>query len=240
MEDFSTALNKVHDKLCKGNIVHREPSNLLLPEEEYPVSVVEFEEMFELMIEVSQEDIQKDEKKNDMIQDVISCMRDTGMIDSYLFLSFKRGEKSYMIEDTFSTGLIDVMIEEDVYDAREEKLIFLENRVNIITTMMCIRDTIHVDEDNKRYQDMKKMLRLIMFSLESIKEISDDRHEKEKNDIEKKTRDLETTGQVKDGKDVESYEDEADTSDMSEGSEDEIQDLSVEFSKKARIPSVVM
>ena len=51
MEEFATALNKVHEKLCKKNIVHREPSNVLLPEEEYPVSVVEFEEMFELMID---------------------------------------------------------------------------------------------------------------------------------------------------------------------------------------------
>ena len=190
MEEFATALNKVHEKLCKKNIVHRETSNVLLPEEEYPVSVVEFEEMFELMVNVCKKKIQEDEKLYYMIQDVISCMRDTGMMDSYLFLSFERGEKSYMIEDTFSTGLIDVMIEEDVYDAREEKLIFLENRVNIITIMMCIRDTIHVDEDNKRYQDMKKMLRLMMFSLESIKDISDDRHEKEKNDIDKKNRDI--------------------------------------------------
>ena len=52
MEDFSIALNNVHNKLCKGNVVRREPSYVLLPKEKYPVSVVEFEEMIELMVEV--------------------------------------------------------------------------------------------------------------------------------------------------------------------------------------------
>jgi len=213
MEDFAAALNDVHDKLCKGDIVHREPSYVLLPEEEYPVSVVEFEEMFELMVKVCKKKIQEDEKLYYMIQDVISCMRDTGMMDSYLFLSFERGEKASTIEDTFSTGVIRVMIKENVYETRDGKLFFIEDRVDTITTMMYIRDPIHVEKDNERYEDIYKLLNTMMISLKSIKGISDRRHEKEKNDIEKKNRDIKTTGQ---GKDVESYEDEADTSGVSD------------------------
>ena len=235
MEDFVTALNKIHDKLCK-NIVHREPSYILLPEEEYPVSVVEFEEMFELMVEVPREEIRED-KIYGMIQDVISCMRDTGMMDSYLYLSFERGTESYIIGDTFSIGVIRGIIEEDVYETRDDKLFFFEDRVDTITTMMSIRDPKHLEEDNKRYGDMNDMLMRMMLSLKSLKNIFDKKHEKEKenNEIDKKARDLKSTGQ-------ESGEDEVDTSDMSEGesSEEETQDLILEFSKKARIPSMVM
>jgi len=172
MEDFATALNKVHDKLCKGDIVHREPSYVLIPEEEHPVSVVEFEEMFELMVKVSQDDIYEDKKNYGMIQDVISCMRDTGMIDSYLYLSFERGENASIIENTFSHGVIAEMAQEDVYETRNDNLFFFEDRVDTIKTMMYIRDPIHVETDNERYGDMKELLRIMMLSLKSMKEIS--------------------------------------------------------------------
>ena len=172
MEDFSTALNKVHDKLCKGDIVHREPSYILLPEEEYPVSVVEFEEMFELMVKVSQDDIYEDKKIYDMIQDVISCMRDTGMIDSYLYLSFERGDEPNVIENIFSAGVIGEIAQEDVYETRNDTLFFFEDRVDTIKTMMYIRDPIHVETDNERYGDMKELLRIMMISLKSMKKVS--------------------------------------------------------------------
>ena len=44
------ALNDVHDKLCNGDVVYREPSEELLSEEEYPISVIEFEQMYDLML----------------------------------------------------------------------------------------------------------------------------------------------------------------------------------------------
>ena len=44
MEAFSKVLNDVHNKMYTGDILHREPSHVLLPEEEYPVPVVEFED----------------------------------------------------------------------------------------------------------------------------------------------------------------------------------------------------
>ena len=103
MEVFAKALNDVH-KLCKGDIVYREPSEVLLSEEEYPVPVVEFEKMYYLMMEVSEEDIQQDQK--DMLQDVMSCMRDTGMIDSYLLLeTFTRGFKPALIAGTTMSSI---------------------------------------------------------------------------------------------------------------------------------------
>ena len=237
MEEFARALNNVHDKMCKGDIVHREPSYVFLPEKEYPVSVVEFEEMLKLMVKVSQEEIYEDKKIYGKIQDVISCMRDTGMMDSYLYLSFTRGEKEYMISYIFSIGVIRGIMKEEVYENRDSQLFFLEDRVDIITTMMYIRDPIHVEKDNERYEDIYELLKTMVTSLKSLKEISDERHEKEKenNEIEKKPRDFEIIGQ---GKDVKINEDEADTE--GESSEDEKHDLNVEFFKKTRIPSVVM
>ena len=152
MEAFAKALNDVHDKLCK-DIVYREPSEVLLSEEEYPVSIVEFEEMYDLMMEVSKEEIQKDQKVYDMLQDVMSCMRDTGMIDSYLRLVFTRGLDAGMIANKLISNTI-----RDYYETRIGKLLFIKERIDIITSLTYKRDPLHEDKDNERYGDMSEML----------------------------------------------------------------------------------
>ena len=48
---FVKALSDLHNK-CNGYVV-REPSHVLLPEEEYPVSIVEFEEMYDCLLYTS-------------------------------------------------------------------------------------------------------------------------------------------------------------------------------------------
>ena len=74
---FVKALSDLHDKLCNGDVVYREPSEELLSEEEYPISVIEFEQMYDLMMKVSnyKENIQQNQEVYDMLQDVMSCMR---------------------------------------------------------------------------------------------------------------------------------------------------------------------
>ena len=140
MEAFSKVLNDVHNKMYTGDILHREPSHVLLPEEEYPVPVVEFEEMFELMM-VSKEEIQQDKKVYDMLQDVISCMRDTGMIDSYLRLVFTKGLGVGMIANKLISNTIrSNTIRRDDYETRIGKLLFIKKRIDIITSLIYKRD----------------------------------------------------------------------------------------------------
>jgi len=140
MEAFSKVLNDVHNKMYTGDILHREPSHVLLPEEEYPVPVVEFEEMFELMM-VSKEEIQQDKKVYDMLQDVISCMRDTGMIDSYLRLVFTKGLGMGMIANKLISNTIrSNTIRRDDYETRIGKLLFIKKRIDIITSLIYKRD----------------------------------------------------------------------------------------------------
>ena len=180
---FVKALNDVHDKLCKRDIVYREPSEELLSEEDYPISVVEFEEMYDLMMEVSEEDIQQDQK--DMLQDVMSCMRDTGMIDSYLLLeTFTRGFKPALIAGTTMSSIIHNIIEDDYY-TRDSKLFFIAKRVVIITNLMYKRNPLHLEKDNERYGDMVDMLSRMKSSLKVIKAHFDKNYEEEKAAAEK-------------------------------------------------------
>ena len=231
MKAFAKALNDVH-KLCKGNILYREPSEVLLFEAEYPVPVVEFEKMYDLMMEISKEEIQQDQKVYGMLQDVISCMRDTGMIDSYLHLeTFTRGFHPALIAGTTTSNITHNIIEDDYY-TRDSKLIFIKKRVDIITNLMYKRNPVHVKKDNERYGDMDDMLSRMNSALRVIKARFDKNHEEEKAaaEIEKKENKVESDG---------------DTSALSESesereiSEDEgVQD--VDFVKKIRIPSVVL
>ena len=174
------SLKNVHDKLCKGNIVHRDPSYILLSEDEYPVPVVEFEEMSELMM-VSKEGIQQDKKVYDMLQDVISCMRDTGMIDSYLRLVFTKGLGAGMIANRLISNTIrSNTIRRDDYETRIGKLLFIKKRIDIITSLIYKRDPLHEEKDNERYGDMSEMLSRIEPALENLKVRFDKKHEKEK------------------------------------------------------------
>ena len=184
MEAFAKALNDVHDKLCK-DIVYREPSEVLLSKEEYPVSIVEFEEMYDLMMEVSKEEIQQDKKVYDMLQDVMSCMRDTGMIDSYLLLeTFTRGFKPALIAGTTMSNIIHNIIEDDYY-TRDSKLFFIAKRVVIIMNLMYKRNPLHLEKDNERYGDMVDMLSRMKSSLKVIKARFDKNNEEEKAAAEK-------------------------------------------------------
>ena len=226
------SLKNVHDKLCKGDIVYREPSEELLSEKDYPISVVEFEEMYDLMMDVSEEDIQQDQKE--MLQDVMSYLRDTGMIDSYLLLeTFTRGFKPALIAGTTMSNIIHNIIEDDYY-TRDSKLFFIAKRVVIIMNLMYKRNPLHVKKDNERYGDMVEMLSRMKSSLKVIKARFDKNHEEEKDavDIEQKTI-------VKENK----VESDGDTSALSESdseiSEDEgVQD--VDLFNNTRIPRVVM
>ena len=178
------ALNNVHDKLCKGDFVYREPSEELLSEEEYLISVVEFEEMYDLMMEVSEEDIQQDQK--DMLQDVMSCMRDTGMIDSYLRLVFTRGLDAGMIANKLISNTIrSNTTRRDDYETRIGKLLFIKERIDIITSLIYKRDPLHEEKDNERYGDMSEMLSRIEPALKNLKVRFDKKHEKEKAAAEK-------------------------------------------------------
>ena len=180
MEDFMKALGNVH-KICKGDITHREPSNMLLPEEEYPVPLVEFENMIDLMEEVYQEDIQKDKKNYNMLNDVMSCMRDTGMMDSYLYLIFTRGEEAYIIADMFAMGLINTLFGEDDYDTIYSTISSVEYRVGIIKDMMMpIRDPMCVEKNNERYGNMDEILVRMGASLKAARRIHERKQEDEK------------------------------------------------------------
>ena len=174
---FVKALSDLHEKLCNGDVVYREPSHVLLPEEEYPVPVVEFEEMSELMM-VSKEEIQQDKKVYDMLQDVISCMRDTGMIDSYLRLVFTRGLDAGMIANKLISNTI-----RDYYETRIGKLLFIKERIDIITSLTYKRDPLHEEKDNERYGDMSEMLSRIEPALENLKVRFDKKNEKELHDL---------------------------------------------------------
>ena len=185
MEAFAKALNDVHDKLCK-DIVYREPSEVLLSKEEYPVSIVEFEEMYDLMMEVSKEEIQQDKKVYDMLQDVMSCMRDTGMIDSYLRLVFTRGLDAGMIANKLISNTIrSNTTRRDDYETRIGKLLFIKERIDIITSLIYKRDPLHEEKDNERYGDMSEMLSRIEPALKNLKVRFDKKHEKEKAAAEK-------------------------------------------------------
>ena len=175
------ALNDVHDKLCKEDIVYREPSEELLSEEEYLISVVEFEQMYDLMMEVSnyKENIQQNQEVYDMLQDVMSCMRDTGMIDSYLRLMFMRGLNKTMIVGTLTSNLNN-RIFKDEYEIRDGKLSTLEKRVSIIQTFMQKRNPLHLEKDNERYEDMNIMLLMIKSVLKNMRRIFDKDNEKKK------------------------------------------------------------
>ena len=180
------SLKNVHDKLCKGDIVYREPSEELLSEKDYPISVVEFEEMYDLMMDVSEEDIQQDKKVYDMLQDVISCMRDTGMIDSYLRLVFTRGLGAGMIANKLISNTIrSNTIRRDDYATRIGKLLFIKERIDIITSLIYKRDPLHEEKDNERYGDMSEMLSRIEPALKNLKVRFDKKHEKEKAAAEK-------------------------------------------------------
>ena len=164
------ALNDVHDKLCNGDVVYREPSEELLSEEEYPISVIEFEQMYDLMMKVSnyKENIQQNQEVYDMLQDVMSCMRDTGMIDSYLFLMFTKGSKAHRIASIFTITIIDSIIEDD-HKSRNGKLFFIEDRLDNIMNVMSLRDPDHVEEDNERYGDMDEMLSRMKVIVKNVK-----------------------------------------------------------------------
>ena len=233
MEAFVKSLKNVHDKLCKGNIVHRDPSYILLSEDEYPVPVVEFEEMSELMM-VSKEGIQQDKKVYDMLQDVISCMRDTGMIDSYLRLVFTRGLGAGMIANKLISNTIrSNTIRRDDYETRIGKLLFIKKRIDIITSLTYKRDPLHEEKDNERYGDMSEMLSRIEPALENLK-VRFDKKQKAAMEIEQKT-------MVKEKPE----ESDGDTSAMSEssGSDSELEfsggeGVQENFVKNIRIPSV--
>ena len=182
---FVKALNDVHDKLCNGDVVYREPSHVLLPEEEYPVSIVEFEEMYDLM-KVYDKDIQHSKTVYAMIQDVMSCMRDTGMIDSYLRLVFTRGLGAGMIANKLISNTIrSNTTRRDDYETRIGKLLFIKERIDIITSLIYKRDPLHEEKDNERYGDMSDMLSRIEPALKNLKVRFDKKHEKEKAAAEK-------------------------------------------------------
>jgi len=219
MEEFTKSLKNVHDKLCKGNVVHRDPSYILLPVDEYPVPVEELDEMFDLIIEVSRKEILEDNKVYDMVQEVISCMRDTGMIDNYLFLMFMEGSDTFEIASMFTTTIIDSTIEDD-HKSRSEKLFCVEDRIDNIMNIMSLRDPLHIENDNKRYKNMDEMLSRMEAIVKSVKIKFNQKHEKEKTaeEIEKKAMDLVKTNTVE----KEMYaESDGDTSVISESSEDE-------------------
>ena len=184
------ALNDVHDKLCNGDVVYREPSHVLLPEEEYPFSIVEFEEMYDLM-KVYDKDIQHNKKVYEMIQDVMSCMRDTGMTDSYLRLMFMRGLNlnKTIIVGTLTSNLYNSIFEDD-YEIRDGKLFTLEKRVSIIQTFMQKRNPLQLKKDNERYEDMDMMLLMIKDVLERMRYLFDKDNEKEKAAAEKEVQGL--------------------------------------------------
>ena len=177
---FVKALSDLHNKLCNGDVVCREPSHVLLPEEEYPVSIVEFEEVYDLM-KVYDKDIQHNKKVYEMIQDVMSCMRDTGMTDSYLRLMFMRGLdlNNTMIVGTLTSNLYDSIFE-DEYEIRDGKLFTLEKRVSIIQTFMQKRNPLHLEKDNERYEDMDIMLLMIKAGLKNMRRLFDKDNEKKK------------------------------------------------------------
>ena len=166
MEAFVKSLKNVHEKLYKG--VHRDPSYILFPVDEYPVPVEELDEMFDLIIEVSRKEILEDNKVYDMVQEVISCMRDTGMIDNYLFLMFMEGSDTFEITSMFTTTIIDSTIEDD-HKSRSEKLFCVEDRIDNIMNVMSLRDPDHVEEDNKRYKNMDEMLSIMEAIVKSVK-----------------------------------------------------------------------
>ena len=116
----------------------------------------------------------------------MSCMRDTGMIDSYLRLMFMRGldlDKT-MIVGTFSLNLHN-SISKDEYEIRDGKLFTLEKRVSIIQTFMQKRDPFHLEKDNERYEDKDIMLLMIKTVLKTMRELFDEDNEKEKAAMEK-------------------------------------------------------
>ena len=166
MEAFVKSLKNVHEKLCKG--AHRDPSYILLPVDKYPVPVAELDEVFNLMIEVHPEEILGDKKVYDMVQDVISCMRDTGMIDNYLFLMFMEGSDTFEITSMFTTTIIHSTVEYD-HKSRSEKLFCVEDRIDNIMNVMSLRDPDHVEEDNKRYKNMDEMLSIMEAIVKSVK-----------------------------------------------------------------------
>ena len=178
---FVKALSDLHNK-CNGYVV-REPSHVLLPEEEYPVSIVEFEEMYDLM-KVYDKDIQHSKTVYEMIQDVMSCMRDTGMIDSYLRLMFMRGLSKTMIVGTLTSNLNNSIFK-DEHEIRDGKLSTLEKRVSIIQTFMQKRNPLHLEKDNERYQDMDIMLLMMKSVLKNMRRIFDEHNEKKKAAMEK-------------------------------------------------------
>ena len=188
MESFSKSLKNVHDKLCK-DIVHRDPSYLRLPEDEYPVPVAELDEMFNLMIEVPKEETLGDNKVYGMVQDVISCMRDTGMIDSYLFLTFTEGSKAHRIASMFTITIVDSIIEDD-QKSRNGKLFFIEDRLDNVMNVMSLRDPDHVKKDNERYGDMDEMLSRMEAIVKNVKDKFDQIDEEEKTaaEIDQKAR----------------------------------------------------
>ena len=215
MEAFVKSLKNVHDKLCK-DIVHRDPSYVLLPEDKYPVPVEELDEMFNLMIEVPQEETLGDKKVYGMVQNVISCMRDTGMIDSYLFLMFTKGSKAHRIASIFTITIVDNIIE-DNHKSRNGKLFFIDDRLDNVMNIMSLRDPDHVEEDNERYGDMDEMLSRMETIVKNVKVKFDQIDEKEKTaaDIDQKAR-CEISG------------------------EEGVRDLDVDYIKKDRIPRVVV
>ena len=230
MEAFVKALSDLHNK-CNGNVV-REPSHVLLPEEEYPFSIVEFEEMYDLM-KVYDKDIQHNKKVYEMIQDVMSCMRDTGMTDSYLRLMFMRGLNlnKTIIVGTLTSNLYNSIFEDD-YEIRDGKLFTLEKRVSIIQTFMQKRNPLQLKKDNERYEDMDMMLLMIKDVLERMRDLFDKDNEKEKAAMEKM------------GKEI-PEEIDGDTSGMSEITESDSESESSEEERvndlvKGRIPGVVM
>ena len=235
MEEFGISLKTLHDKLC-GDMV-------------YPIEIDDIDDMFSKMGSIDENDINNENEIYIMLQDVLSCMRDTGMTDSYLLILFpenyKRDNEEYTVDNLAAEYIDNLRIIAPQHDKKSgERLLVMKERVSNFIRVASLRDPGHIKKDNDRYGDMgdllEEMMNIIYF-LKGVyegKELSGDVERIiEKKDAER----AKIEAQQEYYKNVESDEDEADTSGMSEESSDEeIEDLNVAFLKKPRIPSMVM
>jgi len=233
MEEFGISLKTIHDKLYERDILH----------------TIEIDDMFSKMGSIDENDIKNEKEIYVMLQNVFSYMRDTGITDRYLLIVFpedyKRDNEEYTVDNLAAEYIDNLRIIAPQHDEKSgEKLLVMKERVSNFIRVASLRDPGHIKKDNDRYGDMGDLLEEMMNSIYFLQGTYEgDMNGDVKRILEKKDAErAKIESRQEYNKNVESDEDEADTSGMSEeeSSEDEIQDFNIDFSKKARIPSVVM
>ena len=170
MEEFGISLKTIHDKLCERDIPHRDPCDTFLPVDEYMVYQIEIDDMFSKMGNIDENDIKNEEEIYVMFQDVFSCMRDTGLTDTYLLILFpedyKESERNTV--DNIATKYLKTLLYIAPENNDKRMLSFMKERVSNFIRVASLRAG-HIQKDNERYGDMLDLLEEMMNTIYFVK-----------------------------------------------------------------------